>query len=37
MEEKECPKCHQMCEGEDAKGNGVSLSFWCDECESEVE
>lgn len=32
-----CKKCGNIVEGEDAKGNGVSISFWCDECEEECE
>jgi len=30
--EKECPNCGAIIEGVDAKGDGVSLTYICDEC-----
>ena len=36
MEERECPKCKEMIEGEDVRGKG-HLSYWCDECEIDID
>ncbi len=30
--EKECPKCKSIVEGVDCKGDGVCLTYICDEC-----
>ena len=30
--ERECPICCNMVQGEDAKGDGVHLTYICDEC-----
>ena len=34
--ETTCPKCGNIVEGEDPKGNGSCICYWCDECEMEV-
>ena len=31
-----CPKCNNIIEGEDPKGNGVHIEYYCEECEEVV-
>lgn len=35
--EKECPKCGNMVEGVDAKGDGVYFNWYCEECDFSIE
>ena len=34
--ERTCPKCKERIPGEDAKGDGVHVVFYCDNCRSYI-
>ena len=31
--EENCPKCGELCCGEDPKGNGMCVAYYCEECD----
>ena len=37
MEERECPKCGEILVGESVGKVNRPLSFWCDECEIDID